>query len=67
MKKCWLYNSKKSQLTKESLMNQKKKKKKKKKITQPAAIKMKREKLMDHDSETNGDVDSGNNIDAISF
>ena len=40
---------------------------KKKKITQPAAIKMKREKLMDHDSETNGDVDSGNNIDAISF
>ena len=49
-------------------MNQKKKKKKKKKkITQPAAIKMKREKLMDHDSETNGDVDSGNNIDAISF
>ena len=66
MKKCWLYNSKKSQLTKESLMNQKKKKKKKK-ITQPAAIKMKREKLMDHDSETNGDVDSGNNIDAISF
>ena len=45
----------------------KKKKKKKKKITQPAAIKMKREKLMDHDSETNGDVDSGNNIDAISF
>ena len=43
------------------------KKKKKKKITQPAAIKMKREKLMDHDSETNGDVDSGNNIDAISF
>ena len=30
MKKCWLYNSKKSQLTKESLMNQKKKKKKKK-------------------------------------
>ena len=45
----------------------KKKKKKKKKITQPAAIKMKREKLMDHDSETNGDVDSGNNIDAMSF
>ena len=67
MKKCWLFNSKKSQLTKESLMNKKKKKKKKKKITQPAAIKMKREKLMDHDSETNGDVDSGNNIDAISF
>ena len=31
MKKCWLCNSKKSQLTKESLMNQKKKKKKKKK------------------------------------
>ena len=59
------------QLEKESadkgVTNESKKKKKKKKITQPAAIKMKREKLMDHDSETNGDVDSGNNIDAISF
>ena len=40
---------------------------KKKKNVRPATIKMKREKLMGHDLQSNGDVDSDNGIDVIRF